>query len=81
LRRNPIGGMIGSFLYLTASRPDIIFSVHLCARFQSNPKETHLKAVKWILRNLKCTSDELYGIPKGALLISLRMRIPIIPDS
>ena len=37
-------GMIGSLLYLTASRPDIVFSVGLCARFQSNPKETHLKA-------------------------------------
>ncbi|NAU72117.1 hypothetical protein EE085_29350, partial [Klebsiella pneumoniae] len=31
-------GMIGSLLYLTASRPDIIFAVGLCARFQSNPK-------------------------------------------
>ena len=39
-------GMIGSLLYLTASRPDIVFSVGLCACFQSNPKETHLKAVK-----------------------------------
>jgi len=39
-------GMIGSLLYLTASRPDIVFSVGLCARFQSNPKETHLKATK-----------------------------------
>ena len=39
-------GMIGSLLYLTASRPDIVLSVGLCARFQANPKETHLKAVK-----------------------------------
>jgi len=39
-------GMIGLLLYLTVSRPDIVFSVGLCARFQSNPKETHLKAVK-----------------------------------
>ena len=43
-------GMIGSLLYLTASRPDIVFSVGLCARFRSNPKESHLKAVKRILR-------------------------------
>ena len=38
--------MIGSLLYLTASRPDIMFSVCMCARFQANPKETHLIAVK-----------------------------------
>ena len=47
--------MIGSLLYLTASRPDIIFSVCMCARFQANPKETHLVAVKKILRYLKHT--------------------------
>jgi hypothetical protein len=39
-------GMIGSLLYLTASRPDIMFSVCLCARFQSCLKESHLVAVK-----------------------------------
>ena len=50
-------GMIGSLLYLTASRPDIIFSVGLCARFQSKPKESHLKAVKWVFRYLKHTLD------------------------
>ncbi|GJS89624.1 hypothetical protein Tco_0772260 [Tanacetum coccineum] len=43
-------GMIGSLLYLTASRPDIMFSVCLCARFQENPKTTHLEAVKRIFR-------------------------------
>src|ERR1044072_6915171 len=46
-------GMIGSLLYLTASRPDILFIVHLCARFQSDPRETHLTAVKRILRYFK----------------------------
>ena len=35
-------GMIGSLLYLIASRPDIIFSVCLCARFQCCPKDSHL---------------------------------------
>ena len=43
-------GMIGSLLYLIASRPDIMFSVFLCARFQSNPKESHLKVVKIIFK-------------------------------
>jgi len=43
-------GMIGSLLYLTVSRPDIVYSVCLSAHFLSNPKEIHLKAVKQILR-------------------------------
>ena len=47
--------MIGSLLYLTASRPDIMFSVCMRARFQANPKETHLIAIKRILRYLKHT--------------------------
>ena len=46
-------GMIGSLLYLTASRPDIMFSVCLCARFQASPKESHLYDVKQIIRMLK----------------------------
>ncbi|GAV67049.1 hypothetical protein CFOL_v3_10558 [Cephalotus follicularis] len=47
--------MIGSLLYLTASRPDILFSVCLCARFQSNHKESHLFAVKRIFKYLAYT--------------------------
>jgi len=50
-------GMIGSLLYLTASRPDILFSVCLCARFQSYPRESHLTAVKRIFRYLKGTTS------------------------
>ncbi|XP_024195878.1 uncharacterized protein LOC112199045 [Rosa chinensis] len=42
--------MIGSLLYLTASRPDISYSLGVCARFQANPKESHLEAVTRILR-------------------------------
>jgi hypothetical protein len=37
--------MIGSLLYLCASRPDIMLSVCMCARFQADPKEVHLRAV------------------------------------
>jgi len=58
-------GMIRSLLYLTASRPDIVFSVGLSARFQSNPKETHLKAVKRILRYLKDALDLALWCPRG----------------
>jgi hypothetical protein len=38
--------MIGSLLYLCASRPDIMLSVCMCARFQADPKKVHLRAVK-----------------------------------
>ncbi|KAJ0011348.1 hypothetical protein Pint_32921 [Pistacia integerrima] len=44
-------GMIGALLYLTASRPGILFSVCMCARFPSCPKESHLNAVRRILLN------------------------------
>ncbi|CAL2227893.1 unnamed protein product [Prunus armeniaca] len=40
--------MIGSLLYLTASRPDISYSAGVCARFQSDPRESHLFVVKRI---------------------------------
>ncbi|GJR93306.1 putative ribonuclease H-like domain-containing protein [Tanacetum coccineum] len=45
--------MIGSLMYLTASRPDIMFAVCACARFQVTPKVSHLNAVKMIFRYLK----------------------------
>ncbi|GKE11282.1 putative ribonuclease H-like domain-containing protein, partial [Tanacetum coccineum] len=45
--------MIGSLMYLTTSRPDIMFAVCACARFQVSPKTSHLLAVKRIFRYLK----------------------------
>ena len=47
--------MIGSLMYLTASRPDIMFVTCLCARYQSKPKVSHLAVVKRIFRYLKGT--------------------------
>ncbi|KAJ9544703.1 hypothetical protein OSB04_024410 [Centaurea solstitialis] len=57
--------MVGSLMYLTASRPDIMFATCVCARYQAKPKESHLAAVKRIFRYLKGTP--YYGIwyPKG----------------
>ncbi|GKE16210.1 retrovirus-related pol polyprotein from transposon TNT 1-94 [Tanacetum coccineum] len=49
-------GMIVSLLYLTASRPNIMFSVCLCARFQEAPKTSHLEAVKRIIQYIKVTT-------------------------
>nr|GEV88818.1 hypothetical protein [Tanacetum cinerariifolium] len=48
-------GMIGSLMYLTASRPDLIYVVCLCARYQAKPTEKHLQVVKRIFRYLKGT--------------------------
>ncbi|GJS61278.1 hypothetical protein Tco_0656062 [Tanacetum coccineum] len=45
--------MIGSLMYLTSSRPDIMFVVCVCARYQVNPKVSHLYAMKRIFRYLK----------------------------
>ena len=42
--------MIGILLYLTASRPDISYSVGVCARYQANPKESHMIALKRIIK-------------------------------
>ncbi|GKF54900.1 hypothetical protein Tco_0165240, partial [Tanacetum coccineum] len=48
-------GMIGSLMYLTSSRPDLIYTVCLCAWYQAKPTEKHLNAVKQIFRYLKGT--------------------------
>nr|GEV47587.1 integrase, catalytic region, zinc finger, CCHC-type, peptidase aspartic, catalytic [Tanacetum cinerariifolium] len=48
-------GMIGSLMYLTASRPDLSYDICLCALYQVKPIEKHLQAVKRIFRYLKGT--------------------------
>jgi len=59
-------GMIGSLLYLSASRPHIMFSMCMCARFQSNPKQSHLSAVKRIERYLLSTMNISLWYPKNS---------------
>jgi hypothetical protein len=58
--------MISSLLYLCASRPDIMLSVCMSARFQANPNECHLVAVKRILRYLVHTPNLGLWYPKGS---------------
>ncbi|GKE29445.1 hypothetical protein Tco_1444829, partial [Tanacetum coccineum] len=58
-------GMIASLLYLTASRPDIMFIVCFCAHFQEAPKTSHLEAVKRSFRYTKCTTHLGLWYPKG----------------
>ncbi|GJY53862.1 retrovirus-related pol polyprotein from transposon TNT 1-94 [Tanacetum coccineum] len=59
-------GMIGSLMYLIASRPDIQFFTCLCARYQANPKESHLVTIKRIFKYLKGTPNLGLWYPKGS---------------
>ncbi|GJT06614.1 retrovirus-related pol polyprotein from transposon TNT 1-94 [Tanacetum coccineum] len=58
--------MIGSLMYLTSSRPDILFATCMCARYQANPNEHHVSAVKRIFRNLKGTINLGLWYPKDS---------------
>jgi hypothetical protein len=52
--------MVGSLIYLTLTRPDIAYSIGMVSRYMSNPKKSHLDAVKRILRYVKGTIN--FGI-------------------
>ncbi|GJW55509.1 retrovirus-related pol polyprotein from transposon TNT 1-94 [Tanacetum coccineum] len=60
-------GMIGTLLYLTASRPDLQFAICMCARYQAWPTEKHLNAVRRIFRYLKGTVNRGLWYPKDSL--------------
>ncbi|GKA77181.1 integrase, catalytic region, zinc finger, CCHC-type containing protein [Tanacetum coccineum] len=79
-------GMIGSLMYLTSCRPDLIYAVYLCARYQAKPTEKHLNAVKRIFRYLKGTinmglwySKNTAGLPRSKR--AERYRIPLYRDN
>nr|GEX99840.1 copia protein [Tanacetum cinerariifolium] len=59
-------GMVGCLMYLTASRPDIVFAVCMCARYQAKPTEKHLHAIKRIFRYLKGTLNMGLWYPKDS---------------
>ncbi|GJX79844.1 putative ribonuclease H-like domain-containing protein [Tanacetum coccineum] len=72
--------MIGSLMYLTSSRPDIMFAVCACARFQVNPKSSHLHAVKRIFRYLKVQPKLGLWYPKDSpfdLVAYTNMKNPV----
>ncbi|GJR06814.1 retrovirus-related pol polyprotein from transposon TNT 1-94 [Tanacetum coccineum] len=50
-------GMTGALMYLTSSRPDLVFAVCICARYQVRPTKKHLQVVKWIFQYLKGTPN------------------------
>nr|GEY74359.1 uncharacterized mitochondrial protein AtMg00810-like [Tanacetum cinerariifolium] len=59
-------GMIGTLLYLTASRPDLQFAICMCARYQARPTEKHVHAVKRIVRYLRGTVHRGIWYPKDS---------------
>ncbi|GJU70053.1 hypothetical protein Tco_1256312 [Tanacetum coccineum] len=59
-------GMVGTLMYLTASRPDLTFSVCMCARYQAKPTEKHLHAVKRIFKYLRGTVNRGLWYPKDS---------------
>jgi hypothetical protein len=73
--------IIGSLMYLTATRPYIHFAVCLCARFQASPRTSHRKAVKRIMRYLRFTPE--FGLWYSsssfcpcAVILMLILRLP-----
>jgi hypothetical protein len=64
--QNIYHSMIGSLLYLCASRPDIMLSVCMCARFQAALKDCHLRVIKRIMRYLVLTPNLGLWYPKGS---------------
>ncbi|GJX81960.1 retrovirus-related pol polyprotein from transposon TNT 1-94 [Tanacetum coccineum] len=59
-------GMIGTLLYLTASRPELQFAICMCARYQARPTKKHLHAVKRIFRYLRGTVNQGLWYPKDS---------------
>ena len=69
--------MIGSLLYLTTSKPDISYSVEVCAIYQANPKESHMIALKRIIKYVKAIADlrVWYSKDTNDVLLGILMRI------
>nr|GEZ10466.1 hypothetical protein [Tanacetum cinerariifolium] len=59
-------GMIGTLLYLTASRPDLQFAICMCARYQARPTKKHVHTVKRIFRYLRGTVNQGLWYPKDS---------------
>ncbi|GJV57100.1 integrase, catalytic region, zinc finger, CCHC-type containing protein [Tanacetum coccineum] len=62
--------MVGSLMYLTASRPDLVFVVYMCARYQAKPTEKHLTVVKWIMQVAKTRDEVLWEVHTECISLS-----------
>ncbi|GJW67317.1 hypothetical protein Tco_0121741 [Tanacetum coccineum] len=69
-------GMVGTLMYLTASRPDLTFAVCMCARYQAKPTEKHLHAVKRIFKYLRGTVNTLTLVTEGSSISTKTLMQP-----
>ncbi|GKD02416.1 hypothetical protein Tco_1177390 [Tanacetum coccineum] len=60
--------MVGSLMYLTASRPDMVFTVYMYARYQAKPTKKHLEAIKRVYRYLRGTINWGLWYPKDTVM-------------
>ncbi|GKF86996.1 hypothetical protein Tco_0254823 [Tanacetum coccineum] len=60
--------MVGSLMYLTTSRPDLVFAVCMYARYQASPTKKHLEALKWVFRYLRRTINWSLWYPKDTAM-------------
>ncbi|GKF08075.1 hypothetical protein Tco_0042299 [Tanacetum coccineum] len=60
--------MVGSLMYLTASRPDLVFVVCMCARYQASPTKKYLEALKWVFWYLRGTINWGLLYPKDTAM-------------
>ncbi|GJU95315.1 hypothetical protein Tco_1320071 [Tanacetum coccineum] len=60
--------MVGSLMYLSASRPDLVFAVCMCARYQASPTKKHLEALKRVFRYLRGTINWGLWYPKDTTM-------------
>ncbi|GKF16532.1 hypothetical protein Tco_0061450 [Tanacetum coccineum] len=60
--------MVGTLMYLTASRPDLTFVVYMCARYQAKPTEKHIHVVKRIFKYLRGTVNRGLWYPKDSFI-------------
>jgi hypothetical protein len=72
--------MIGSLLHLTATRPDIQFSVYLCARFHASSRTSLRQAVKRIFRYIQYTPELSFWYSAPSSLLLLGFWMPILQD-
>nr|GEY65636.1 copia protein [Tanacetum cinerariifolium] len=68
LKQAPRACMVSSLMYLTASKPDLVFAVFMCVRYQASPTKKHLEVLKRVFRYLKGTINYCLWYPKDTVM-------------